>query len=144
MDGMRPEAAFQLVQLLPLPIWFVWILLPRSRAARYLAGAGWPWAVLACAYLTCFALAIATGGELGPFVHVAVGGDAPVRRAVGRAHGVGALSLLRYVRRAVDGEPAPHGVQAIAGLVRDDDVRPDRVLAFFATRRWLERARPVE
>lgn len=63
---MSPAIAFQIVQVLPLPIWVLWIFLPRSRAARHLATAEWPWVVLACAYLACFIMAIASGGKIGP------------------------------------------------------------------------------
>jgi ABA4-like protein len=63
---MSPETAFQIVQLLPLPLWVVWIFFPRSRASRHLATAEWPWVVLAGAYLACFITAIASGGKIGP------------------------------------------------------------------------------
>ena len=63
---MNPATAFQIVQLLPLPLWAVWIFLPRSAASRYLATAEWPWVVLAGAYLACFVMAIASGGKIGP------------------------------------------------------------------------------
>ena len=63
---MTPETAFQLVQLLPLPLWLVWILAPRSGASRHLAAATWPWVVLSCAYAACFVTAIAAGGRIGP------------------------------------------------------------------------------
>ena len=62
---MNPEDAFLIVQLLPLPLWVVWIFFPRSRASRHLATAEWPWMVLGAAYLTCFCAALASGGKLG-------------------------------------------------------------------------------
>ena len=63
---MSPETAFQIVQLLPLPLWFVWIFMPRSRASRHLATAEWPWVVLASTYVACFITAISAGGKIGP------------------------------------------------------------------------------
>jgi len=141
---MRPEAAFQLVQLLPLPIWFVWILLPRSRAARYLAGAGWPWVVLACAYVTCFALAIATGGELGPDSFTSLSGvmrlfDAPWGALTGWVH---YLCFDTFVARWMVNQAPAAGYRLSPVLFATMMFGPIGLLAFFATRRWLERVRP--
>jgi hypothetical protein len=63
---MKPETAFQIVQVLPLPLWLVWLVAPLSRASRHLATADWPWVVLGGTYLACFVTAIASGGRLGP------------------------------------------------------------------------------
>jgi hypothetical protein len=56
---MDPGTAFQIVTLLPLPIWAVWVVAPRSRAARTLARSTWPWAVLAALYAAVVVLALA-------------------------------------------------------------------------------------
>ncbi len=47
---MDPHLVFNVVNLLPLPIWAIWIVAPGSRPARYLTQALWPWAVLAAIY----------------------------------------------------------------------------------------------
>jgi hypothetical protein len=58
---MSPATAFSIVNLLPLPVWAVWTLAPRSAAARWLASVWWPWQILAALYL--ISLAVALGGE---------------------------------------------------------------------------------
>lgn len=45
------ELLYYAINLLPGPLWFAWIAAPRSRAARYLAEALWPWAILATLYV---------------------------------------------------------------------------------------------
>lgn len=47
---MDPSILFQVANLLPLPIWLLWIVAPRSQAARRLARCTWPWAALAALY----------------------------------------------------------------------------------------------
>jgi len=47
---MDPSTLFQVANLLPMPIWLLWMLAPRSHAARMLARSTWPWAVLAALY----------------------------------------------------------------------------------------------
>jgi ABA4-like protein len=136
---MRPETAFQLVQLLPLPIWFVWILLPRSRAARYLAGAEWPWGVLAFAYVACFAAAIATGGELGPDSFTSLSGvmrlfDAPWGALTGWVH---YLCFDTFVARWMVNQTPDAGYKLSPVLFATMMFGPIGLLTFFAARRWL-------
>ena len=50
--------AFALIEAVTLPIWVVWILLPRSRLARHLARADWPWLLLGAIYGVCLVRAI--------------------------------------------------------------------------------------
>jgi hypothetical protein len=47
---MEPATVFQIANLLPLPIWAVWILAPGTSAARALTRSTWPWALLAALY----------------------------------------------------------------------------------------------
>jgi hypothetical protein len=56
---MDAATIFRVANVLPLPIWALWILAPRSQAARAVARSTWPWAVLAGLYtgLVLFALA---------------------------------------------------------------------------------------
>ena len=44
---MSPATLFQIANLLPLPVWAIWIVAPRSRPARALARSIWPWGLLA-------------------------------------------------------------------------------------------------
>jgi hypothetical protein len=62
---MSPEALFSIVNLLPLPIWALWILAPRSGAARALAASLWPFQLLAALYAICLAVALFGGGSAG-------------------------------------------------------------------------------
>jgi len=57
---MTPSEAFQIANLLPLPIWLCWILAPRSAAAHALARSTWPWAVLAALYALLLGIALAS------------------------------------------------------------------------------------
>ena len=57
---MTPEQAFPILNMLPLPVWAVWIAAPGSRAARHLARALWPWGVLAAAYGLLVLMALLT------------------------------------------------------------------------------------
>lgn len=62
---MNPDALFPLINLLPLPIWLIWIGAPASRASRYLAQALWPWGILATLY-GFFVLAALVSDAPGP------------------------------------------------------------------------------
>lgn len=56
---MDPSTLFQVANFLPMPIWLLWMVAPRSHAARALARSTWPWAILAALYtgLVLYALA---------------------------------------------------------------------------------------
>jgi hypothetical protein len=59
---MDPSTLFEVANLLPLPIWLLWIVAPRSQAARTLAGTTWPWAVLGALYTVLVLHAITLHG----------------------------------------------------------------------------------
>jgi hypothetical protein len=59
---MTPASIFQVANLLPMPIWLVWMAAPSSQLARQLARATWPWVVLATLYLVLVAVALAGHG----------------------------------------------------------------------------------
>jgi hypothetical protein len=141
---MRPDTAFQIAQLLPLPIWFFWILLPRSRPARYLARTDWPWMVLALAYAGCFAAAIATGGTLGPDSFTSLVGvmrlfDAPWGALTGWVH---YLCFDTFVARWMVDQTPNAGYRLSPILFATMMFGPIGLLAFFAARRWFAAARP--
>jgi hypothetical protein len=62
---MNPATLFSIVNVLPVPIWALWVLAPRSAVSRALATSLWPWQVLAAIYLAC--LVVALGGENAGF-----------------------------------------------------------------------------
>ena len=59
---MDAAQVFQVMNLLPLPVWAVWVAAPSSSLARTLARSLWPWAILAAAYTALVVVAIATAG----------------------------------------------------------------------------------
>jgi hypothetical protein len=59
---MRAATLFDALNVLPLPIWAIWILAPRSQAARALAQSTWPWAVLGALYTGLAAFALSQHG----------------------------------------------------------------------------------
>ena len=60
---MNPATLFSIVNVLPLPVWALWILAPRSRASKEIARSLWPWQLLAALYLVFLCVALAGGGE---------------------------------------------------------------------------------
>ena len=63
---MDPAQIFQVVNLLPMPIWLLWMAAPTSQASRTVARSVWPWAILAMAYLVFIAVAVRESGGLDP------------------------------------------------------------------------------
>jgi hypothetical protein len=61
---MSPATLFSIANLLPLPIWAVFLLAPRSGPLRTLAASFWPWQILAALYLIFLCVAL-FGGETG-------------------------------------------------------------------------------
>jgi hypothetical protein len=136
---MRPETAFQVVQLLPLPIWFVWIVLPRSGAARHLATVLWPWVVLAAVYLTCFAVALTSEGKLRPDSFTSLSGvmgllASPWGALTGWAH---YLCFDTFVARWMVNQAPNAGYKLAPVLVATMMFGPIGLLLFSAARRWL-------
>jgi hypothetical protein len=71
---MDPARVFQVVNLLPMPIWLVWMLAPSSRLSRTLARTVWPWAVLAGLYLVLLVVALASADHVDPAAYFSLGG----------------------------------------------------------------------
>jgi ABA4-like protein len=59
---MTPSSIFQVANLLPLPIWLLWMAAPSSQLSRQVARSTWPWVVLAGLYLVLVAVALAGQG----------------------------------------------------------------------------------
>jgi hypothetical protein len=70
---MSPTTLFQIANLLPLPVWAIWIVAPRSRAARALARSTWPWLLLALLYTGLIAFTLLEHG-LDPRAFSTLGG----------------------------------------------------------------------
>ena len=64
---MEPTLLFQIVNVLPLPIWLLWMLAPSSRLSRTVARSVWPWMALGAAYVAFLAMAFADGLEPAGF-----------------------------------------------------------------------------
>ena len=62
---MTPDDLFSVANLLPLPLWCVWIFAPHSSLAKRLAEVLWPWGVLAGVYAFAVLMASLSGGP-GP------------------------------------------------------------------------------
>jgi hypothetical protein len=63
---MDPARVFLVMNVLPLPIWLVWITAPGSRLAYTLARSTWPWAVLGGAYALFLGVALGQAGGIDP------------------------------------------------------------------------------
>jgi hypothetical protein len=83
---MTPSSIFQVANLLPLPIWLLWMAAPSSQLSRQVARSTWPWVVLAGLYLVLVAVALA-GQGLDP-------------RAFGSLEGVMAAFRVEWVALA--------------------------------------------
>jgi hypothetical protein len=63
---MDAADAFRIVNVLPLPIWLVWMAAPSSRLSRTLARSLWPWMVLGALYLLFTVVALTTADRIDP------------------------------------------------------------------------------
>ncbi len=69
---MDAATIFRIVNVLPLPVWAIWMLAPRSSLSRALAGSLWPWKLLAGLYAIGVPIAFATssGGDFSSLAGV--------------------------------------------------------------------------
>lgn len=58
---MNASGLFSVVNAIPMPIWAIWMIAPRSQLARELATSLWPVAILAALYSGGIAYAVASG-----------------------------------------------------------------------------------
>jgi hypothetical protein len=70
---MNPATLFSLANVLPLPIWLIWLIAPRSSVSRQLVESLWPWQILAALYLIFICIAFSGAGA----APVAEGAAAP-------------------------------------------------------------------
>ena len=59
---MDAATIFRVANVLPLPIWVVWIVAPRSQASRMLARSTWPVVLLAALYTGLVLVALSRHG----------------------------------------------------------------------------------
>jgi len=53
---------FRVVNVLPLPIWLLWMAAPSSQLSRTVARSLWPFAILGGLYVVFVAVALSSGG----------------------------------------------------------------------------------
>jgi hypothetical protein len=63
---MDAASVFRVVNVLPLPIWLLWMAAPSSRLSRTVAHSLWPFAILGGLYVLFLAVAL-SGGPIGDF-----------------------------------------------------------------------------
>ena len=86
---MDPELAFSIVNALPMPIWLIWVLAPKSKLARYFAHVMWPWLILGAVYFGLLAYGLSlpgTGGSFSSLAGVMAGFDAEWVTLAGWTH----------------------------------------------------------
>jgi hypothetical protein len=88
--GMTASGLFSLVNVIPMPIWAIWMLAPRSQLARELAESLWPLAILAAVYSGGVAYALGGGlfdtGSFSTLEGVMALFDSPVVALIGWVH----------------------------------------------------------
>ena len=59
---MDASSVFRVVNVLPLPIWLLWMAAPSSQLSRTVARSLWPFAILGGLYVVFVAVALSSGG----------------------------------------------------------------------------------
>ena len=139
---MSADAVFPVLNLLPLPVWVVWIAAPRSRVARQLAEALWPWGLLAVVYAVCVLMA-SLGEAPGPGSFFSLGGvmsifDAPWAATAGWVH---FLCFDLFCARWMVNEAPEAGYKLAPVLLLTLFYGPVGLLAFLMLRSQLVPAR---
>ena len=136
---MTPDTLFQIANLAPLPIWALWILAPRSAPSRALAGAFWPWQILAALYLDCLVVTLAgapsSGGlDFGSLAGVMRLFDAPWGALAGWVH---YLCFDLFVARWVMNDAPDGGYRLAPVLFLTLMAGPVGLLLYTAGRRFF-------
>jgi apolipoprotein N-acyltransferase len=136
---MNPGTIFQIVNLLPLPIWALWIVAPRSHPARTLARSTWPWAVLAALYAALVVLAIARHG-LEPRAFGSLAGVMALFASPGVALAgwVHYLCFDLFVARWIMNDAPDAGHRLAPILVLTLLFGPAGLLCYLALRSWFQ------
>ncbi len=138
---MQAELVFPVMNVATLPVWALWILTPKSRAARYLASALWPWMVLCAAYGVLIALSAVLDAPRGASFWT-LGGvmaifDAPWATMAGWMH---YLVFDLFVGRWIVSDAPDAGYRLAPFLVLTLLYGPLGLLAYAVARSWLREA----
>jgi hypothetical protein len=142
---MSTALAFKIVEALTLPIWACWILAPRSRLARHLANADWPWLSLGAVYLAVLVTFVARGGGLRPDSWTSLDGLTAVLAAPWGALGawVHLLCVDLFLGRWMVGRAPNAGYRLAPVLVVTLLFGPLGLVLFLVMRRRLESPREL-
>ena len=139
---MTASGIFSIVNILPLPIWAVWMFAPRSQLSHTLARSLWPWVVLAALYVGTVAVALSTGGFGGGDFSSLAGVmrlfDSEWGTLAGWVH---YLCFDLFVGRWIMNDAPDTGYWLSPILFLTLMFGPAGLLLYLAARPWLRRAR---
>lgn len=137
---MTAAGVFSVVNVLPLPIWAIWMIAPRSSLARALAKSLWPWVVLAAIYslgvLYAFASGAFAAGSFGSLEGVMRLFDSPVATLVGWVH---YLCFDLFVGRWIMNDAPEGGYRLLPVLFLTLMFGPMGLLLYIAGRAFFRR-----
>jgi ABA4-like protein len=141
---MTPTSLFQIANVLPLPVWALWILAPHSRAARALARSTWPWVVLAALYTGLLGFVL-LHRSLDPTAFGSLAGvmklfTAPWVALTGWVH---YLCFDLFVARWMMNDAPDAGYRLAPILLLTLLFGPAGLLCYLAVRSWLQAAELV-
>jgi hypothetical protein len=136
---MDAATIFRVANLLPLPIWALWIVAPRSQAARALAASTWPWAILAALYTALVVVALTRPGvtpaEFGSLEGVMRLFASPWAALAGWVH---YLCFDLFVARWMMNDAPDAGYRLAPILFLTLMFGPAGLLCYLAARSWLQ------
>jgi Domain of unknown function (DUF4281) len=136
---MDAAAIFQIANVMPLPIWALWILAPRSEASRALARSTWPWMLLAALYTGVVVFALAQHGidpaDFGSLDGVGKLFASPWAALAGWVH---YLCFDLFVARWMLNDAPDAGYRLAPILLVTLMFGPTGLLCYLALRSWLQ------
>ena len=136
---MTAAGVFSIVNVLPLPIWAIWMLAPRSQLSRTLARSFWPWIVLASIYTAGIAVALATngfaGGDFGSLDGIMRLFQSPLAALVGWVH---YLCFDLFVARWIMNDAPEGGYRLVPVLFFTLMFGPVGLLLYLGGRRFFQ------
>jgi Domain of unknown function (DUF4281) len=138
---MTATTLFQIANLLPLPIWALWILAPRSRPSRALARSTWPWVILAALYTGLLAFLVlhraVAPSAFGSLAGVMKLFTVPWVALLGWVH---YLCFDLFVARWMMNDAPDAGYRLAPILVLTLFFGPAGLLCYLSVRSWLQAA----
>jgi hypothetical protein len=137
---MTADSLFPIVNVVPLPVWALWIFAPRSGPSRALAAALWPWQLLAALYLAGLVATLAgAGGSDGSLDFASLAGvmalfDDPWGALTGWVH---YLCFDLFVARWIMNDAPDGGYRLAPALVLTLMAGPVGLLLYTAGRRFF-------